>query len=249
MRAILLAAGLGKRLKPFTEAHPKCLVEVGGRTLLDRHLDELTRCELDELVIVVGHLHEQIRAEVERVSASRVTLPVRFVMNEHYQRGSVLSLWHARGDLKGGAVAMDADVLYHPDVLRRLVEARFDSGFLMDESSEETGEEMMIGARGDRVRKIARRVGKDWDAFGETVGFFKVGDADSEVLRAILDDFVARGEVDCEYEAALDQLMQQRPCGFVKVGDLPWTEIDFDVDVDRARNEILPRIDRMTGAR
>ncbi|MCC7536297.1 MAG: phosphocholine cytidylyltransferase family protein [Deltaproteobacteria bacterium] len=246
MRAILLAAGLGKRLKPFTEAHPKCLVEVAGRTLLDRHLEELTKCEIDELVIVVGHLHDQVRAEVARVGAGR--LPVRFVMNEDYKRGSIVSLWHARADLKGGAVVMDADVLYHPDVLRRLVEAPFGSGFLLDETSEETGEEMMIGVRGQFVRKIARRVGSDWDLAGETVGFFKVGDADSEILKATLEDFVARGELDCEYEAALDQFMQQRPCGYVKVGDLPWTEIDFDVDVDKARDVIHPRIQQMLGA-
>lgn len=243
MRAILLAAGLGKRLKPFTEAHPKCLVSIAGRTLLDRHLEELTKCEIEELVIVVGHLHEQVRAEVERVGAGR--LPVRFVMNEQYRRGSVVSLWHARDAMKGGAIAMDADVLYHPDVLRRLVQAPFDSGFLMDETSEETGEEMMIGARGNRVRKIARRVGTDWDIAGETVGFFKIGDPDSEVLKATLEDFVARGELDVEYEAALDQFMQQRPCGFVKVGDLPWTEIDFDADVEKARDVIHPRIEAM----
>ena len=49
---------------------------------------------------------------------------------------------------------MDADVLYHPDVMRRLVDAPFDSGFLLDESASETGEEMMLGVRGSFVKKI-----------------------------------------------------------------------------------------------
>ena len=62
MKAILLAAGVGDRLRPFTDSHPKCLVEVGGRSLLDRHLDILSGIEaITGLHIVVGYLADQIR--------------------------------------------------------------------------------------------------------------------------------------------------------------------------------------------
>ena len=63
MKAILLAAGVGRRLMPYTETRPKCLVEVGGRSLLARHLDTLSAIdEIDEVHIVLGYRADQIRS-------------------------------------------------------------------------------------------------------------------------------------------------------------------------------------------
>src|SRR5512143_1506209 len=65
IRAVLLAAGVGDRLRPFTDLHPKCLVEVGHRTLLAHHLDLLSQIrEISGMVIVVGYLEDQLREAV-----------------------------------------------------------------------------------------------------------------------------------------------------------------------------------------
>jgi choline kinase len=238
MRAVLLAAGRGKRLGSTS---PKVLTDIDGRTLLDRHLVAMHDAGITALTIVVGFEHAQVRAALAKASTP---FPIDLIENPDFVRGSILSLQVATkaGRLDDGGIWMDADVLYPPELLRRLVTSRHESCLLIDASSEETGEEMMVGFRHDRANKIARRVGPNWDLAGETVGFAKAGPATMRVMKRILDEEVAAGRVDQEYEAAMDKAFAEVTFGFERVDDLPWTEIDFQADIEKALG-LLPRIE------
>lgn len=239
--AVVLAAGVGKRLKPFTDTRPKSLLEVGGRSLMERHLEHLASGGVERTTIVIGHCGDQIR---NRCGDHHDSMRIRYVENPQYTKGSILSMRAGLEGLKRGAVFMDADVLYHRDVLHRLLQSKSPACFLLDPTATETGEEMMLGTRGGRVKKIARRVGTDWDKAGETVGFVAIGDGWLARARSIIDDFVRRGVVDVEYEDALNALVQEAPAAFIEVGDLPWTEIDFQEDLVKAE-KILARLREM----
>src|SRR5262245_15745773 len=126
MRAILLAAGTGRRLQ---RPVPKCLVDIGGMTLLSRALRALATVKVIEAWIVVGYRHELITAELDRFPSP---LPVVCVHNEAYLRGSVRSLWAARQVLSGAALVMDADVLFPVHLLRRLVQSAHRNCVLAD---------------------------------------------------------------------------------------------------------------------
>jgi len=229
MRAILLAAGRGRRLESDA---PKCLLSIEGKTLLERHVACLIESGVSKLTIVVGYKREMIDAALARLAPA---LPVSLIENENFVRGSILSLQLAAHQLAAGGIWMDADVLYPAVLLRRLVMSKHDNCVLLDGRSEETGEEMMLGVRGERVFKIARRVGREWDLAGEAVGFAKVGAAGGAVMKRLLDEEVAAGRVDQEYEAAMDRAFQEIPFGYERVDDFSWTEIDFQEDVERAR--------------
>jgi choline kinase len=229
MRAILLAAGRGRRLGSDS---PKCLVEIEGKTLLERHYVNLLESGVDRLTIVVGFERGMIADAVARL---RGPLEVELIENDRFVHGSIVSLHVAAERLTEGGLWMDADVLYPAALLRRLVASRQENCVLLDAGSEETGEEMMVGVRDGRVLKIARRVGKDWDVAGESVGFFKVGPEGGRVMRRLLAAEVDAGRLDQEYEAALDRAFQEIPFGFERVDDLTWTEIDFEEDVEKAR--------------
>lgn len=249
MKAILLAAGVGERLRPYTDHHPKCLAEIDGVSLLHRHLDILSATPpLDGCTIVVGYRQDQLRDAVAAWSEQfEGDFPVTFFVNDAFRRGSILSLHAARAVmLADDTIAMDADVLYDPEVMRRLVDAPDRNCFLIDTEVEETGEEMMVCVRDGRAIHIDRSrdpsTHGDWELKGEGVGFFRLGQRDAAALVATMDAMVAAGEVDCEYEVALARFMKTHHCGWVRIGDLPWTEIDFPEDLETASREVLPRI-------
>ena len=232
MRAILLAAGRGRRLE---QQEPKCLLEIEGKTLLARHIDNLAESGVRALTIVVGYEQNLIREFVSQMKNN--PLPVDFIENPDFVRGSIVSLQKASTLLREGAIYMDADVLYPALLMRRLVTSKHDNCVLLDKSSEETGEEMMLGIKDNRVRAVARKVTPlgTWDLIGEAVGFAKVGKAGGTVLADILDREVAAGRLDQEYEAAMNIAFNEVPWGFEPVDDLAWTEIDFQQDVEKAK--------------
>ncbi len=229
MRAILLAAGRGRRL---AGDGPKCLLEIEGKTLLERHAVNLLESTVTQLTIVVGYQREKIEATLPKLPSA---LEIELVYNERFVHGSIVSLQVAAERLLAGAMWMDADVLYPAALLRRLVGSSHENCVLLDGRSEETGEEMMLGTRDGRVMTIARRVGPSWDLAGESVGFAKVGPEGGRVMKRLLDEEVAAGRLDQEYEAAMDRAFKEVAFGFERVDDFAWTEIDFQEDVERAR--------------
>lgn len=229
MKAILLAAGRGRRLGSDL---PKCLLSIEDKTLLDRHIRHLSESGVTHLTVVVGYQKEAIFAEVERL---RPPLPVEFVENPRFVHGSIVSLSVAADRLADGGIWMDADVLYPTALMRRLVASKHDNCVLLDGRSEESGEEMMVGTRAGRALKIARRVGPEWEFAGESVGFFKVGPEGGRVMKRLLDEEVGAGRIDQEYEAALDRAFGEAAFGYERVDEFSWTEIDFEEDVIRAR--------------
>ena len=233
MRAILLAAGRGRRLG---QDLPKCLLSIEGRTLLERHIEILASVGISALTIVVGYQQEAIR---EHVATLKPSLPIDFVENPRFVRGSIVSLQVAADHLVDGGIWMDADVLYPAGLMRLLVESKHDNCVLADGRSDETGEEMMLGTRGGRVLKIARRVGKDWDFAGESVGFARVGREGAKVMKRFLEEEVNAERLDQEYEAAMDRAFAEIPFGYERVDAFAWTEIDFEEDVIKARKLAL----------
>src|SRR5689334_3910875 len=155
MKAVILAAGVGKRLWPVTQHRPKCLIEIGGQTLLARYLSALAKVGVQHADIVVGYKQDMIRGAVESNSFG---VRVQFLVNEHFHRGSISSLWVARTALDDDVVIMDADVLFHHEILRRLVRSTFPNALLMDDSVKQTGEECMVVAEGGRVIALAKNM-------------------------------------------------------------------------------------------
>jgi mannose-1-phosphate guanylyltransferase len=114
VKAVLLAAGLGSRLRPLTDTTPKCLVPIGGRTLLDIWLDALRDVGVDEVLVNTHHLSDQVAAHVAR----RVGGPPVRLLHERTLRGSAGTLRAARGLLEADPwfLAVNADNLTDYDL-------------------------------------------------------------------------------------------------------------------------------------
>ena len=239
MKAIILAAGVGKRLWQVTQHRPKCLIEIGGKTLLHRYLTSLRNVGIQRADIVVGYKQEMIRAAVE---ANSCDVLVNFLVNEEFHRGSISSLWIARHALDDDAIVMDADVLFHQEILRRLVQSPSANALLMDETVKQTGEECMVVVEGGRVIALTKKMPSHYDYAGEGVGFLKVRHTDAPHVVASLKTHVDREAWQMEYEDALVGFFADVKVGHEKIGGLPWTEIDFLEDIEKAERDVLPKL-------
>jgi choline kinase len=241
VKAIILAAGVGRRLETRLGGRPKCLLAVGGKTLLARLLEALAAAAVREAVVVVGHGAAAVRAAI---GTGQAGMPVRYAFNPDYRKGAILSLWCARDELDDDVLVMDADVLCPPALIARLVGAPQASCFLLDGSVAPSGEEQILMARDGRVHDIAkvRAVPAGYDTYGESVGFLKVARAAAPVLRAALEAAVAAGRDDIEHEQVFPELLRQCVVGYERIDGSPWIEIDFPEDVERAEREVLPRL-------
>ncbi len=234
-QAVLLAAGVGKRFGAATKLTPKCLLPLpDGGTLLERYLHAFRVAGLRNVTIVVGHQQHLIKAACRKHGQG---LKIRFRTNRRYRLGSVVSLWTAQQDLLNGAIVLDADVHFPPDLLRKLREDRNEAAFLMDPRAKSTGEEMILQAdrKTGNIVKISKPLDPGLKPLGEATGIFKAGPKAGRKLAAILDRMVRRGTVNCEYEDAYCELMKSFSPACVPVGDVFWTEIDFPSDLAKIK--------------
>jgi choline kinase len=248
MRAIILAAGRGLRLQqPEHPQIPKCLLRFGGKTLLERHFLALRECGVSEVVLAIGFMRELIEAEIDRM---RVRPEPEIVINPAFELGSVLTVHTAAEALgRGGEVLiMDADVLFHGQILKALVAGqRAVNRVLMDRDFEAGDEPVKLCLRGGVPVELRKRVAPDlqYDTVGESVGFFRFDQAGARRLGEIAAGYVARGASDMPHEEAVRDLIRERDHAFdvADVTGLPWIEIDFPNDVARAEREILPELE------
>lgn len=242
--AIILAAGVGRRLGAEAAQEPKILLEFGGKTLLEQHLASLHAHGVSDVSITVGYQGDTIRRAVDKLGLG---CRVGFVENPRYREGSLVSLWAQRERLAAGAttLVMDGDVLYDRRMIGRLLAAPAENVLLLDREIEPGDEPVKICFRDDVIVDFRKRPEHAHDRHGESVGFFRFSPAMAAALAKRCAWYVDQGRTDVEYEEAIRDLILQHPdrFGAEDISDLPWIEIDFATDVSRARDEILPLLE------
>jgi len=237
MNAILLAAGVGRRLGVDV---PKCLLPFAGQTLLERHIEILRACGIRHVTVGVGHQAEQVRTAITTLNADGF---VSTVFNPDYEQGSLLTLHTLRDLLTNGddLLLMDADVLYDHRLLRCLLDSPYLNCCLLDRDFEPGDEPVVLCVRDDTLVEFRKQADAPCNFSGESVGFFKLTASTARTLAAATRCYVDEGKTEMCYEDALrDVILASSTFGFEDITGLPWTEIDFPKDIERARNEILP---------
>jgi choline kinase len=239
--AILLVAGVGRRLGDC-HALPKVLLTFDGKTLLERHIDALHANGVTDIVLTVGFDEERIRAAVADLGVQGV----RFVGNDRFREGSMVSLAVQKTALCAGRtiLLMDGDVLYGPQMIARLLAATGENVLLVDRAIEPGDEPVKICFAGQRIVDFRKKPVHPGDWHGESVGFFRFSPAMAAALSATCDAYLAKGVTALEYEEGIRDLILAHPDRFraEDISDLPWTEIDFETDIVRARDAILPKL-------
>ena len=122
MRAIIVAAGMGRRLSPYTDDRPKCLVEINGRSILERQLDAYRACGVDELCIVRGYRKQQI-----------AIAGARTFDNDQFRENNILtSLFYAEEAMDEGFLFSYSDIVFRPEAVKTALETPGDFALVID---------------------------------------------------------------------------------------------------------------------
>lgn len=247
MRAIILAAGRGSRLQQTADQQlPKCLLQFGGRSLLERHLRLLRAAGVEEIVLALGFRHELVEAELARLDWRPRP---EIILNPRFELGSMLTVHTVAQPLSrgGDVLLMDADVLYHERILAALAAGRQPVNRVLIDRDFEAGEEPVKLCVRDGVPVELRKQlepGLKYDTVGESVGFFRFDDRAARRLVAIVAEYIGSERAHLPHEEAVRDLL--RECSQIfevcDVTGAPWIEIDFPADVARARAQVLPQL-------
>lgn len=235
MVSIILAAGVGRRLATGT---PKCLIDIGGTTIIRRQIAAFRAAGVRRFVVVVGYQQDLVRAQLADDPG-----PFTFISNDRYaETNTIHSLYLARDHFDDGFFFANGDVVFDGRLTRALLPA--DASTRLAVKPGRCGqEEVKVIVEGGRITRIGKQLDVD-RSLGEFVGVARFGsDLAAPFARMLAQCVEHEGIVADLFEHALDRLCEQ---GSVivpaDVGDLPCGEIDFPEDLEFARNVLATQL-------
>lgn len=232
--AVILAAGMGTRLRSVVGLKPKGLLPWEDGTLIDRSLRLLAGADVERVVMAVGFEDRQYRRALERAP-----LPVEFVLNADYaSTGSMHSLFLCREAVDDDFLLLESDLLYEPRALETL--RRSPAGDLVLLSGlTGAGDEVFVYGEDQTLQAVSKKR-LDLPLLGELVGI-------SKVSRALFGHMCRRyasmtADPKYDYEHCFEDVSPLHPIRTVTVEDLAWAEIDGPEHLDRAARLVGPRL-------
>lgn len=230
--AIILAAGQGTRLLPYTKDQPKCMLMFGGVPLISIQIQCFRMFGIERIIVVTGYKSGVVEGWLKD--------SVEYVHNPDFSTtSSMYSLWLGLSKVEDGCFILNSDVLFHPEILHRLATASNPEALAMDFDAHLNEEEMKVKVEGRRVVALSKSLR---DGHGENVGLLKFSSYGKERLKRTVEDLLEQGFKKEMVPFAVSRLAGEMYIEAVPVSGLPWIEIDFPEDYKRALNEVFPRI-------
>ncbi len=237
MKAIILSAGQGSRLGHLTDDKPKCLIEFGGRSLLDRQLDTLDSNGIGEALVVTGFRDGEIETALERRRKAGEGPTVRTVFNPFYKvADNTGSLYMVRDELVGKCLVWNGDTLVSNALMARVLANRRDGICVTVDRKEGYDDDDMKVVRDDgdgRLRAIGKRIKAGVNA--ESIGLlaFRGGGAE-RFAEAIEREMRTAEGTTVWYLRVIHYMAQDSDIWTLDISGEQWGEVDFPEDVASA---------------
>jgi len=243
MKAIIIAAGPSNRLLPITNEKPKCLLEIGGQTVLERALKALRENGIENIVVVRGY-HSDL------INYPNIT----YYQNPNFRNNNILrSLFYAEDEMNDDFIFSYSDILYSKEIVEKLIHRQADIALIVDvnwaqhyegRDQHPSSEAELVKVENGRVVKIGKKVVSHEEAHGEFIGLAKFTKSGAEAMRAAYHQAEKSPTVPFQHAASLekaymtDMIQELMNNGsLVKSVDIEggWMEIDTPQDLERTR--------------
>jgi len=237
MIGLILAAGAGRRLRPYTDTLPKALVPLDdNRSVMDLTLKNFAEAGLNDVAIIIGYAADQVRIRQQELE-ERYGVSIELVFNDKAEEwNNAYSLWCARDVLKAGAIIANGDTI-HPVSVEELLKAQTDEFITLslDNVKKLADEEMKVQLNDRGGVTLITKLMEPETAAGEYIGVARIPGALAGDLADALQATFQR-DPNLYYEDGF-QVMVNRGAHIATaaIGDVPWIEVDTLEDLERAR--------------
>jgi choline kinase len=237
MIAIVLIAGVSRRLYPITKEIPKCLIEIGDKTILDHQFDALRTCGISEVIVVLGYRREQI---IDAIKARHPDMHVHYIINHlFFSTNTAYSLLLTADYFKGrDFIYLNGDVLFPSALLKHIIDSDQENPMAVEVKQCGAEEVKVIVDKSGRITDV----GKDLDpnrSLGEFIGVARFDSSITDPFIEALEGYNVEGFEMAYFEDALNRITETSVLSAVDVTDMPCLEIDFPEDVEEAKLKII----------
>jgi choline kinase len=237
MKVIILSAGQGRRLLPYTEDRPKCVLQLGDRSALEWQLMALKAGGASEVVVVSGFQASKVKAVVEAFTE----LPVRVSHNPFFAHSDNLgTCWVVRHEMLQPFVIVNGDTMFEPGIFTRLLAApaRYPITLVTNRKTAYDADDMKVILDGDRLLRVDKRLDVNVVS-GESIGMIRFSDVGAALFRRQL-ELMMENESTLKrwYLSAIDALAELGYVGTVSTEGHAWCEIDSPSDLAHAQRTV-----------
>lgn len=242
MQAIILAAGVSKRLRPHSDLIPKCLLNVGKKNLLQRTIENIIANGINDFIFVTGYRESMIK---DFVNKNFSNIEKTFITNSDYKNNNnSYSLWMTKDFVKGDVLLLDSDILFDKAIIAKLLNSNYENCLTVNLSKELDEEEIKVILNSEnKILTIGKELPIDKSA-GESIGIEKFSSYFMKELFTILDRKIVKENIVNEfYEASFQEVIDKNDSRnsiyAIDVSEFKCIEIDTVEDYENAQRILI----------
>lgn len=237
MKAIIMAAGIGRRLHDLNMNKPKCLLTAGSETLIRRSVNLLISKGISDITVIIGYKANLIRNELNH--------NVTYFENPFFlTTNSIMSLWYARDILEENVLLLNGDLYYEHGILDYAIN-QTNAVVMLADSSRIDNADYRFGFNGNQINRFGKHL-TNQETDGEYVGIVRIDQSFIKTFKQTLQELIAAGKANIWWEDVLYSFIsKQVPIHYFDVAGTFWTEVDTLRDYNYLQNWITNQVRSM----
>lgn len=237
MQAVILAAGLAKRLRPLTDNTPKCLLDFNGSNLLQRTVENLIKCDIINFIFVTGYRENMIREYLDR---NFKNINKIYITNSGYaNNNNSYSLWMTKNFVKDDMLLLDSDILFDFRIVKKLLDSEHATCIALKNHKLDEEQIKVIIDENCKVLEIGKEVEISKSA-GESIGIEKLScDFLNEMFKILDRKILSENNVNEFYETTFQEIINMNDDKLnmygVDISEFECMEVDTIEDYEKAK--------------